>query len=261
MLLALPWGQAYEARRALDVHASASVRPRSPLNAAAEAVKHKRDSWQTWENYAQVAVRVGQWQTAVRAMQQVLALSAGQRLDLSVVAALVGQVESTRGSDADHHSGGDTAETEQQAGSGVPQSFSDAAPAAEGVAPTSAAEGGDDLADLAAALGELSTSSAAQEAAPDEAVARAQVRAQHVLAQAVGALLKQAAATASSESGFWELYARWVGVAAAAASGGRGVGGRNALLAVARVQRPAGRHQLVGSPDVLPAASACLARL
>ena len=30
-------------------------------------MKHKRDSWQTWENYAQVAVRVQQWQTAVRA--------------------------------------------------------------------------------------------------------------------------------------------------------------------------------------------------
>jgi hypothetical protein len=177
-------------------------------------VKHKRDSWQTWENYAQVAVRVGQWQTAVRALQQVLALSAGQRLDLLVVAALVEQVESARGANADSMGGGSSPEAEQQAGS-------DAALAAEGATPAAATEGGGGLADLAAALGELSTSgSADQDGATDEAMARAEARAQQVLGQAVGALLKQVAATVSGDSAFWELYARWAGAVPAAACAG-----------------------------------------
>lgn len=158
-------------------------------------------------------MRCKQWQTAVRALQQVLALSAGQRVDLSVVAALVGQVEAGSG-------GADDAQ--QQAGEGPGQEHqqgSDAALAAEGAMPAgppaepTEADSGS-LAELAAALGELGTSAGAvgggaeEAAAQAEAVAKAEARAQEVLAQSVGQLLKGIAATASGDSAFWELYAR-----------------------------------------------------
>lgn len=184
-------------------------------------MKHKRDSWQTWENYAQVAARVGQWQAAVRALGQVLALSSGQRLDLATLAALVGQVEAARSGAAPPADGQQPAEQQPAEQRGPQQS--DAAVAAEGAAPAAdpAATGGEapsGLAELAAALGELSTSGGtgggadpADAAAQAEAVAQAEARAAAVLEQAVGGLLKQVAATASGDSAFWEVYARCAG--------------------------------------------------
>lgn len=177
----------------------------------AEAVKHKRDSWQTWENYAQVAARVGQWQTAVRALQQVLVLSEGKRLDLSVLAALVDQVEAASKGEA----GGAAAAAEGGEQQQQQQPPSDAAPAADGLASAAAAEpaaaeGSSEMADLASALDALSTGGAPGNLLSDpEAVQRAEQRAQEVLQQSVGNLLKQVAATASGDSAFWEVYARW----------------------------------------------------
>ena len=166
-------------------------------------------------------MRCKQWQTAVRALQQVLALSAGQRVDLTVVAALVGQVEAGRGGGGDAQQQAAEGEQQQQQ---QQQQGSDAALAAEGVMPAGApaepaaadaADGSDSLADLAAALGQLGASEAAagsggaeDAAAQAEAVAKAAARAQEVLEQSVGQLLKGIAATASGDSAFWELYAR-----------------------------------------------------
>ena len=174
-------------------------------------MKHKRDSWQTWENYAQVAARVGQGQTAVRALQQVLGLSAGQRLDLAVLSALVGQVEAARrGEGSSTAAAAEGGEQQQQPSAAA--SGGDAAPAAEGAAPAAgaaaAAEGGSELAELASALGELSTGGPGNPLADPEAVQRAEARAQEVLEQSVGGLMKQVAATVSGDSAFWEVYAR-----------------------------------------------------
>lgn len=178
-------------------------------------MKHTRDSWQTWENYAAVAVRVQQWQPAIRALAQVLALSAGQRTDLTVLSALVAQVEAGR-----------RGEQQQEQQASAAHDTSDAAVAAEGATPADDSEaaagegeGGGELAELATALGELSTSNgtargsasaADAAAAAAEAVQKADARAQEVLEQSVGQLMKQVAATASGDSAFWEAYARCV---------------------------------------------------
>lgn len=180
-------------------------------------MKHKRDSWQTWENYAQVAARVGQWQTAVRALQQVLVLSDGRRLDLAVLTALVEQVEAAKKGEAGGAAAAaDDSEHQQQQQQQSSVAASDAAPAAEGAAPAAAAasepaagEGSSEMADLASALGELSTGGAPGQPLSDpEAVQRAEERAQEVLQQSVGNLMKQVAATVSGDSAFWEVYAR-----------------------------------------------------
>ncbi|KAL4859782.1 Tetratricopeptide repeat protein 27 [Chlorella vulgaris] len=192
-------------------------------NALSEAVKHKRDSWQTWDNYAQVAVRVQQWQTAVRALQQVLVQSEGQRVDLGVLAALVGQVEAGRGIGPDSEAAVNAAEQ------AAARDSRDAAAAAEADLPadpavSAAAESsGAGMADLVAALGELNgrdeqegatsggagdgSATAAAEAA--DALQKADARSQAMLEQAVGNLLKQVAATVSGDSAFWEVYARY----------------------------------------------------
>lgn len=58
-----------------------------------EAVKHNRESWHTWDNYATVAVKVDAWQAAINAVARVVALSHGQRINIEVLAALVGRAE------------------------------------------------------------------------------------------------------------------------------------------------------------------------
>ncbi|EFN57654.1 hypothetical protein CHLNCDRAFT_142791 [Chlorella variabilis] len=194
---------------------------RQAFNALSEAVKHKRDSWQTWENYAQVAVRVRQWQTAVRALQQVLVLSSGQRADLTLVAALVGQVEVVRGVGG---SGSEAADGEAElpltsaasnggdAAAGAERAMPADAQAAAGAA-AAVDSGSGSMAELAAALGELSGGggSAASRGGggAGDAVQKAEARGQGVLEQSVGTLMKQVAATVSGDSRFWELYARY----------------------------------------------------
>ncbi len=48
-----------------------SLSPRPAFSALSEAVKHKRDSWQTWENYARAALASGHYQAALRGLQRV----------------------------------------------------------------------------------------------------------------------------------------------------------------------------------------------
>ena len=60
--------------------------------ALAEAVKFVRNSWQMWDNYAECAVRTGQFQQAVRGLRQVLDLTGGAatpRFDPRVVLVMV----------------------------------------------------------------------------------------------------------------------------------------------------------------------------
>ena len=52
------------------IHLQRSSFP-AALSALGEAVKYRRDSWQTWSNYALAAVRTGAWQQALRGAQQV----------------------------------------------------------------------------------------------------------------------------------------------------------------------------------------------
>ena len=46
-------------------------RPAEAFNALSEAVKVKRDSWQTWGNYAQAAAQTSHWLQAARGVLQV----------------------------------------------------------------------------------------------------------------------------------------------------------------------------------------------
>ena len=52
-------------------------RPREAFSAACEATKHKRGSWQTWENYAHAALQSGALQQACRGLAQVRAAGVG----------------------------------------------------------------------------------------------------------------------------------------------------------------------------------------
>lgn len=45
-------------------------RPREAFTALGEAVRYKRDSWQTWENYAQAALQTGKLAHAARGLTQ-----------------------------------------------------------------------------------------------------------------------------------------------------------------------------------------------
>eukprot|EP00887_Chlorella_sp_A99_P004614 scaffold4.g4614.t1 len=182
---------------------------------ARQAVKHKRDSWQTWENYAQVAARVGQWQAAAHA---VLALSEGKQLDLGVLSSLVDQVERSRGLGDPSAAAAGPAAAAAEAEGAAAAARGHAAPAAESAAAADAAAdgGGEAEAALAAALGRL-LAAAPERAAPAagqgsdaQEVAAADVRAARVTEQAVGAALKQAAGSVGGQSVFWKVYARYL---------------------------------------------------
>ncbi|EFJ51673.1 hypothetical protein VOLCADRAFT_87348 [Volvox carteri f. nagariensis] len=61
--------------------------------ALSESVRHKRDSWQTWENYARAALASGHYQQAVRGLQTALKLSSGHRLFVDVASGLLDVLE------------------------------------------------------------------------------------------------------------------------------------------------------------------------
>ncbi|KAK9803991.1 hypothetical protein WJX72_011120 [[Myrmecia] bisecta] len=71
-------------------------RHREAFTALMEAVKYKRDSWQTWSNYAQAAAQTGMWQQAARGVQQALATSDGQHVQVDTLKVLVEQVGANR---------------------------------------------------------------------------------------------------------------------------------------------------------------------
>ena len=62
------------------------------FSALSEALRHGKRNWQTWDNYTEVALRTGQFQQALHAMNQILQLtstSSKARFDSNAVLALV----------------------------------------------------------------------------------------------------------------------------------------------------------------------------
>ncbi|KAL4569426.1 hypothetical protein LXL04_025062 [Taraxacum kok-saghyz] len=68
-------------------------RSREALIAFKEALKYKRDSWQMWENYSQVAVDTGNLCLALEAVQKVLSMSKWKRVDVELLERVMGEVE------------------------------------------------------------------------------------------------------------------------------------------------------------------------
>jgi hypothetical protein len=174
---------------------------REARGALGEATRLNRDSWQTWENFASVAARLGEWQAAARGAGAVLALTQGKRVDLEVMGLLVSQVELEAGA-------GGASGAAAAGGEAAPPECSALA------APSSGAEGVDgETAALAAALGDLSAGGggggAEAAAARAEGERQGAERSAATLRQAVGNLLKQAAASAAGDSAAWGLYARF----------------------------------------------------
>ncbi|DBB11777.1 hypothetical protein WJX82_011005 [Trebouxia sp. C0006] len=66
------------------------------FSALREAVKYKRDSWQTWANYGQAAAQTGNNLPAARAVQKVMELTQGQRVEVEILAVLVQQMQNRR---------------------------------------------------------------------------------------------------------------------------------------------------------------------
>uniref|UniRef100_A0A7N0TWB7 Tetratricopeptide repeat protein 27 homolog n=1 Tax=Kalanchoe fedtschenkoi TaxID=63787 RepID=A0A7N0TWB7_KALFE len=58
-----------------------------------EALKFKRNSWQLWENYAQVSVDVGNLAQALEAVQMVLELTNNKRADVAVLESVMLEIE------------------------------------------------------------------------------------------------------------------------------------------------------------------------
>ena len=91
--------------------------------ALAEAVKFVRNSWQMWDNYAECAVRTGQFQQAVRGLRQVLDLTGGAatpRFDPRVVLVMVQYLQR-----AQDGGGGDAAPREVDARDGAAEAEGD----------------------------------------------------------------------------------------------------------------------------------------
>ena len=193
---------------------------------------------------------MGQWQVAVRALRQVLALSQGQRLHLGILAEIVGEVERGRGvappallpardaaapAPADSAAGGAVAGSAAAAAEGAvpPAAAAEAQQAqqAQQGEGTEEAEDGAGMAALAAALASMGSSPAGSAGAAGTAehdaaaaalgcradpatLAAAEEHGRQALERMLGMLLKEgASSTASSTAGdsaFWELYGRWV---------------------------------------------------
>ncbi|KAL3155216.1 hypothetical protein ABBQ32_013155 [Trebouxia sp. C0010 RCD-2024] len=66
------------------------------FSALGEAVKYKRESWQTWSNYGQAAAQTGNAIPAARAVQKVLELTQGQQVEKEILAVLVRQMQEGR---------------------------------------------------------------------------------------------------------------------------------------------------------------------
>jgi tetratricopeptide (TPR) repeat protein len=195
-------GEAWNNLAAVHIHLE---HWREAFAALTEAVKHNRNSWHTWDNYAGVAVKVKEWQAAVRALGQVVGLSQGQRLDISVLAAVVSQlerVESGRASlDSDIEEEGDDSSIIND----------------KSVADQTTTEAELEMAaslDALSLLPTLSSSSSLLEnkKAPSTYAiqkAEAEERSNESFFRMVGNLMKQIASTAAGDSVFWAQYARY----------------------------------------------------
>jgi len=182
--------------------------------ALTEAVKHNRNSWHTWDNYAGVAVKVGEWQAAVRALGQVVGLSRGQRLDISVLAVVLSQLEKVK---SGHASVNSKVASENKDGNSSLERIASSEgeqPAAIGAQTATTTEAELYMAASLEALTLLSSSSpppseitatstyAAQKAEAEE-------RSNESFLRMVGNLMKQIASTAAGDSVFWAQYARY----------------------------------------------------
>lgn len=61
-----------------------------------EALKFRRNSWQMWENYSQVAMDIGNFAQALEAIKMVLDLTKNKRGDLNLLSKLVEEMESRK---------------------------------------------------------------------------------------------------------------------------------------------------------------------
>ncbi|GKF58741.1 tetratricopeptide repeat protein 27, partial [Tanacetum coccineum] len=68
-------------------------RHKQALIAFKEVLKFKRDSWQMWENYGQVAVDSGNFSLALEATQKVLSLSKNKRIDVKLLERVMLEIE------------------------------------------------------------------------------------------------------------------------------------------------------------------------
>ncbi|KAL5541482.1 hypothetical protein UlMin_009192 [Ulmus minor] len=80
-----------------------------------EALKFKRNSWQLWENFGQVAVDVGNLSQALEAARMVLEMSRNKRVDVELLERITTEVEKKVSSDESSQESGEgrSRETEQ----------------------------------------------------------------------------------------------------------------------------------------------------
>jgi len=190
------------------------------LSASEQAVKHKRESWQAWENYSQAALRAGSLLLAARGVQQVLALSDGHRVAMPL---LVGLVEGLERQAAARKLGG-AAQHQQQNGNGKPQeeeasSKAEAADAAAAAGGTSDDSEGELMEAPTELLGLLDLTQSLPGAPPSQpspldgtAAADAAAAADRALSQVVaatGAVLKSVTGSPSCSADAWGLLGRW----------------------------------------------------
>jgi hypothetical protein len=62
-----------------------------------EALKFKRNSWQMWENFAEVALDISNFGQTVMALHKVLDLSQEKRVSIGILTRLVEEIESQKG--------------------------------------------------------------------------------------------------------------------------------------------------------------------
>jgi tetratricopeptide (TPR) repeat protein len=193
-------GEAWNNLAAVHIHLE---HWREAFAALTEAVKHNRNSWHTWDNYAGVAVKVGEWQAAARAIGQVVGLSQGQRLDISVLAAVVSQLEKVKSG---------RASLDSKKSSDITTEEEDALEEE----PVSVVVGGQETTEeelqMAASLDALTLPSFSETAEPSLYSihkAEAEERSNESFLRMVGNLMKQIASTAAGDSVFWAQYARY----------------------------------------------------
>nr|XP_024385943.1 tetratricopeptide repeat protein 27 homolog isoform X2 [Physcomitrium patens] len=95
-------------------------RSKEAFSAFKEALKYKRNSWQMWENFAQVSVDISNFSQALEALNKVLELSEGKRMDLVTLTKIVEEVErlktvaaSANSTDSNLHDHGDASVSDQ----------------------------------------------------------------------------------------------------------------------------------------------------
>lgn len=66
---------------------------------AQEALRHQREKWQTWDNFALVSVQTGHYSQAVEAVSHVLRM--GKRFDVVTIKRVIDVVESQMRSDSE----------------------------------------------------------------------------------------------------------------------------------------------------------------